>query len=266
MAFVDHRTGNTGGGVGTVVVDKPTLCAKDNWFVLVMNSNMLDGTHSLTPPDATWQLILDKQAGTIGTEVSHMQVYMKRVLLSEAGGSGPLTYTFVCNGGARSFSWGISAWSGWDLSNPVANSVTDADGNLTSASIPCPTRSSVVADSTVLRIGTIRSNSGFSSLGVNYDNRVQINPGGGTGINFSINLQDRIQAVPGPAGLETIIATNAGKHVGATLILSPPVPVLSTLKPDGVAAQSGYANASTPNIANVHGDPETSGGTGFTAS
>jgi hypothetical protein len=41
---------------------------------------------------------------------------------------------------------------------------------------------------------------------------------------------------------------------------------VSTLLPDGVAAQSGYSNATTANISNLHGDPDISGGTGFTAS
>jgi hypothetical protein len=40
----------------------------------------------------------------------------------------------------------------------------------------------------------------------------------------------------------------------------------SSVLPDGVAAQSGYANATTGNITNLHGDPDVAGGTGFTAS
>ena len=265
MSFVDHRTGNTGGGVGTVVIDKPTLCAAGNWFILVLNSNMLDGTHSLTPPDVTWQLVIDKQAGTAGSDTSHMHVYIKKVLSSEAGGAGPATYTFTCNGGARSFSWSLSAWDGLDQSNPLGNFDSDADGNVSDTTAPCPTRSTTVADAWVFRIATFRALGTFTDIGAIYNNRIQVNPGGGTGINFAHNLQDRQQAVVGAAGLETIVCSNPGKHVGATLIMNPPQPVTSTLAPDGVAAQSGYADATTGNISRVQGDPDSAGGTGFTA-
>jgi hypothetical protein len=38
---------------------------------------------------------------------------------------------------------------------------------------------------------------------------------------------------------------------------------LSTLLPDGVAAQSGYSDATTENITRLWGDPDVSGGLGF---
>jgi hypothetical protein len=266
MGFLGHRTGNTGGGVGSCVIDKPTECTTGSWLVLVTNTNCLDGTHVISPPDATWQLIIDKQAGTNGSLASHMHVWMKKVLASEAGVSGPSTYTFTVAGGARTWSWGISAWDGLDKSAPVSNEGSDADGNASDTTIPCPTRSSLYANSVVMRIATIRANCTFTDLGGGYNNRVQINPGGGTGPNFAINLQDTTQAAVGPAGLQTITASVAAQHVGATLILAPPQPVVSTLAPDGVAAQSGYADATTGNISRVQGDPDSAGGTGFTAS
>jgi hypothetical protein len=58
----------------------------------------------------------------------------------------------------------------------------------------------------------------------------------------------------------------AAQHVGATIVLAPPQPVVSALAPDGVAAQTGYADATTGNISRVQGDPDAPGGTGFTAS
>jgi hypothetical protein len=86
-------------------------------------------------------------------------------------------------------------------------------------------------------------------------------------VNFSLFWMDLLKANPGFTAADTVNSDTTGEHIGMSLVLNMAAPAaeVSTLAPDGVAAQTGYANASTANIANILGDPDTPGGTGFTA-
>jgi hypothetical protein len=73
----------------------------------------------------------------------------------------------------------------------------------------------------------------------------------------------------GAVGAKTMSKPTLGNKMGGLIAFPFGAGVsypTTELLPDGVAAQSGYANATTGNIANLHGDPDVSGGTGFTAS
>jgi hypothetical protein len=215
MGYLGSRTNGSSGGVNTFSLTKPTECVTDGWLFAIFSSNMIPGTHSLTPPDGTWSLVTGLASGTTSSTLSNMQIYRKKVLASEAGVSGPSSYAWTVNGGARTYSGAMLAYDGLNTTNPIAAVAIDEESGASDTTVFCPSVTTTANNQLVIRAATIRATTASFTTLASHSERVDY---AGL-VDFSVNWQEINQAVAGSTGTTSITASASGQHIGATLAL-----------------------------------------------
>ena len=279
MGYLGHREAASAAGTSFLEVAKPTECVEGGWLFGIVNNNGIEGTHDMRVldtagvADAGWTLVDDLGSSLTGSSNAHLWLWRRKVEPGEGGSSGPTGFRFDNLGGNRTMVAAIIAFDGIDPLNPIADFILDGESGVPGTSIFCPNLSTTEADQWVIRFGCVRANVHVAPI-TGYAERVDFNTidlQPASGATFQIFWHELLKASVGATTADIVsqsAPTVVAEHVGGTLILAnePEIPPeTSTLAPDGVAASSGYANASTANIANVQGDPSQQGGTGFTA-
>ena len=270
MGYLGHRLNSSPGGTPDLVMTKPTECVEGGWLFALIGTNINAATYTIEPrladnitPDPLWLPVDNDFSSITSSTAASLHIFAKKVLASEAGASGPASYTFHIGPSNRTYAAILLAYDGLKATNPVLQAILSDSAGENSVSVECPNVTSTRENQYIIRCGVIRQDANFATL-TGYTEQVDWNNANN---NISLFWQELLKANPGVTSQSIVTATLAGEHVGATLLLDNDVAdsEVSTLAPDGVAASSGYANASTANIANILGDPDTPGGTGFTA-
>lgn len=280
MGYLGHRQAASAAGVSFLEVTKPTECVDGGWLFAIVNNNGIEGTHTmrvldnLGVQDTGWLLVDDLGSSLTGASNAHLWLWTRKVTAAEAGTNGPTGFRFDNLGGNRTMVAAIIAFDEIDPLDPIADFTMDGEAGVPGTSIFCPNLSTTEADQWVIRFGCVRANVHVDPIS-GYAERVDVHTVDlqpASGATFQIFWHEILKASAGATTADIVsqsAPTVVAEHVGGTLILANPPeipPETTTLVPDGVAASSGYANATTGNIANVQGDPDTQGGTGFTAS
>jgi hypothetical protein len=279
MGFLGARRNATPAGASFLEVDKPTECTEGSWLFAIANNNGITGTHSIRMDvggvqDTAWVPVGNLQSSAVGASNAHLWVYARKIGVGEAGSNAPTSFQFNSIGGNRTFVGAIIAYDELNALDPVEDFLIDPDGGVGGTSVFCPDVTTTEPDQYVIRLGGIRANVRVTPIG-GYTERLDFNTldeEPGSAASFQLFWHEFLRASAGTTAapfVDQTAPTVVAEHVGASIVLAKPEvipPETSRLLPDGVAASSGYANASTANIANVHGDPDSQGGTGFTAS
>jgi hypothetical protein len=280
MGYLGHRQDASLAGTSFIEIPKPTECVEGGWLFGIVNNNGIEGTHTmrvldnLGVVDTGWTLVDDLGSSLVGSSNAHLWLWRRKVQSGEGGVSGPTGFRFDNLGGNRTMAAAILAYDELSPTDPIADILIDADGGSAGTSVFCPDITTTEDNMYVIRLGAIRANVHVDPIG-GYTERVDFNTldqEPTSGASFQLFWHEFLRANAGTTAAPFVnqtAPTVVAEHVGASLVLAnPPVvpPEVSTLAADGVAASSGYADASTANIANIQGNPDTPGGTGFTAS
>jgi hypothetical protein len=129
---------------------------------------------------------------------------------------------------------------------------------------------SLSTDHTIIRIGYAHTGTSPPTYTPPADHtlRATANTSGSQAKRGNALMDKPVTSAGTEAATELDITGTINATVGVGFVLSSasaPATQTSTLLPDGVGAQSGYLDATTANITNLHGDPDVSGGLGFLA-
>src|SRR5687768_16043491 len=208
------------GGEASLAITKPAGVAAGD-FLIAQISHRSGPALTITPPDATWNLIRTDSNGTTITSALYYKI---------AGSSEPVSYTWTFSAGVKA-AGGIIAYQNVNNGDPIdVTSVGTGRSMLPTA----PTATTNTANTMIVGFFSIANcNNGgdywIPPVGMN--ERYDVNSTGAFATRGNATGTDVAQAVAGPTGPKTATAESSGAWIGQLVALkvdvTPPTSSLS---------------------------------------